>query len=133
MVSIVRNYKAERARVEAELGDCVGRAYVRSAEASAKAALEAVREGAGAARASARSVVIARVLDADGGQARRLRTLEAAIPAGLLAASRRVALEFPEAGRNLGALSLVASTRASVDSGRPTAQSRRPYLRIENV
>ena len=86
MVSVVRNYKARRAQVEAKYGDCIERAFMRSAERSAKAASEASQEQAAAGRTSARSVVIARVIGADRNQAERLRALEAAIPVGLLAA-----------------------------------------------
>ena len=101
VVGAMRTYKANRERADARFGDCVGHAHMRSVGASANAALKASRERAEAARESARSVVITRVIGADRDQAERLRALEAAIPAGLRAAGQREALEtipgLPEA------------------------------------
>ena len=88
VVSALRTYKANRARADAGLGNCVGNAYMRFAKAAAQEALDAAQKRAETARASARSVVIARNIDADRSQADRLRKLEAAVSAGLLASGR---------------------------------------------
>ena len=88
VVSATRRYRTARSRADAELGGCVARAYIESTEIAAMSALGSVQERAEAERAAARSDLVARVIAADKGQAERLRTLEAAIPARLFPAAQ---------------------------------------------